>query len=124
MLSEDFVGTALVIGGSTVTTINIRTTESQTIVSPGLAQHMGVEGSPAGSIGGAGGAVQSSVGTLKSLSFGVAQLENVTVVVSDIFSPLNQAVGVSMDGILGYNFLRKFKITIDYPNEVLRFQKQ
>jgi hypothetical protein len=31
------------------------------------------------------------------------------------------ARGAQVDCIIGYNFLNEFKITIDYPNETLRF---
>jgi predicted aspartyl protease len=93
---------------------------SQTIVSPELAQRMGIGGTKADSIIGVGGATQSSVGIATSLSVGEASLSNVIVIVADIFSALSQAVGTKFDGILGFNFLSKFKIEIDYPNERLR----
>jgi len=32
---------------------------------------------------------------------------------------LSQAVGAKLDGIVGYNFLRDYKVVIDYPNELL-----
>ena len=32
---------------------------------------------------------------------------------------LSQVVGTKLDGIVGYNFLRNYKVVIDYPNEVL-----
>ena len=97
---------------------------SQTVVSPELAQRMGMGGTKVDSIIGVGGATQSSVGILKSLSIGEASLSKVTVIVADIFSALSQAVGTKFDGVLGFNFLSKFKIEIDYPNESLRFEEQ
>jgi hypothetical protein len=42
------------------------------------------------------------------------------VIVADFFSMLSQAVGAKLDGIVGYNFLRDYKVVIDYPNELLR----
>ena len=27
-----------------------------------------------------------------------------------------------LDGIVGYNFLRKYKVVIDYPNELFRLE--
>jgi predicted aspartyl protease len=96
---------------------------SQTIVSPELAQRMGIGGTSADSIIGVGGAIQSAVGLLMSLSIGEATLSNVPVIVADIFSSLSQAVGTKFDGVLGFNFLSKFKIEIDYPNGRLRLQK-
>lgn len=96
---------------------------SQTVVSPGLAAQMGVMSTLRDTIIGAGGAVTSSSGILKSLRIGDASIENVSVMISDVFSPLNQAVGTIMDGILGYNVLREFRLVIDYPNEILQFRR-
>ena len=42
------------------------------------------------------------------------------VVVADFFAMLSSAVGAKLDGIVGYNFLRNYKVVIDYPGEVLR----
>ena len=92
---------------------------SQTIVSPEMAQRMGIGGTTADSIIGVGGATPSSVGISTSLSIGEASLSNVTVIIADIFSGLSKAVGAKFDGILGFNFLSRFKIEIDYPNERL-----
>jgi predicted aspartyl protease len=97
---------------------------SQTIVSPELAQRMDIRGTMTDEIVGVGGAAQSSVGKATSLSIGEASLNNVTVIVADIFSPLCQQVGTRFDGILGFNFLSNFKIEIDYPNERLLLLKR
>jgi hypothetical protein len=32
---------------------------------------------------------------------------------------LSLAVGAKLDGIVGYNFLRNYKVVIDYPGETL-----
>jgi len=95
---------------------------SQTIVSPRLAQRMGMPDAQADSLIGVGGVTQSSVGTLRSLSVGEASLKNSKVIVADIFSQLGQALGDAMDGILGFNFLSRFKVVIDYPNQKLGFE--
>ena len=39
--------------------------------------------------------------------------------VSDFLGPIGQAVGTQVDGIVGYNFLRGFRVTIDYPAATL-----
>jgi hypothetical protein len=31
----------------------------------------------------------------------------------------NNALGAKLDGILGYNLLRNYKVALDYPNETL-----
>ncbi len=39
--------------------------------------------------------------------------------IADFFANLSQVVGAKLDGIVGYNFLRNYKVVIDYPNETL-----
>jgi predicted aspartyl protease len=94
---------------------------SQTVVSPALAEQMSVESTGASTIIGASGAVTSSFGILRSLRIGSTSMENVPVAISDAFSPLSQAVATVVDGILGYNVLRAFRLTIDYPSGKLQF---
>jgi hypothetical protein len=38
---------------------------------------------------------------------------------ADSFARLSTAVGAKLDGIVGYNFLRNYKVALDYPNETL-----
>jgi hypothetical protein len=61
-----------------------------------------------------------STGIARSLAVGKAEIENVSVVVADFLGMLSQAVGTKLDGIISYNFLKEFEVTIDYPNETLR----
>jgi len=93
---------------------------SHTVVSAGLAQRMRIGGGKLDSLIGVGGVTQSSVGRLQSLSIGEASLRNVAVIIADMFSAISQAVDIQLDGILGFNFLRAFKVEIDYPNGRLR----
>lgn len=96
---------------------------SQTVISPGLADEMGMTSTPGSTLVGAGGAVTSSSGILRSLRIGEASMDNVSVMVSDVFSALHQAVGSIMDGILGYNVLKRFRLVIDYPNGIVEFRR-
>ena len=50
-------------------------------------------------------------------------MQNLPVVVADSFGMLNQATGASINGIIGYNFLKEFALTIDYPSEKIHFSK-
>ena len=38
---------------------------------------------------------------------------------ANFFAMLSNAIGTKLDGIVGYNFLRNYKVTLDYPNETL-----
>ena len=42
-----------------------------------------------------------------------------SVIVADFFVMLSQAVGTRLDGIVGYSFLRNYKVAFDYPNATL-----
>ncbi|HEV2913197.1 MAG TPA: retroviral-like aspartic protease family protein [Pyrinomonadaceae bacterium] len=97
---------------------------STTIISPGLAARLDMRGVPIPPITTGGGhKAEASVGNLKSISVGGSKLENFQVLIADIFETLNRATGASLDGIIGYNFLKEFIVTIDYPNGVLHLER-
>ncbi len=95
---------------------------SHTVISPNLAMQMGIEGDNSAAAMGAGGAVQNSIANIASLSVGHVCVEKMMVLIADIFSGLGQAVGSEIDGILGYDFLNQFKLVIDFPQQLLRFE--
>jgi hypothetical protein len=45
--------------------------------------------------------------------------DQLQVVVGDFLQPIADAVGAQLDGVIGYNFLNAYRLTIDYPNEML-----
>jgi predicted aspartyl protease len=96
---------------------------SQTIVSPILAEQMGIDKIQGDMIAGAGGTVSSLLSILKSVQIGDTLLENVNVIVSDVFDPFNKILENIIDGILGYNILSNFIINIDYPGKKIQLVK-
>lgn len=97
----------------------IDTGTSTTAIAPEIAKQLGIKASPAG-LGTTGGAqVDFSAGTLQSFQVGGAKIDNMDVVVADFFTTLSAAVGAKLDGIIGHNFLRNYKVVIDYPGETL-----
>ena len=56
---------------------------------------------------------------LQSFQVGGARIDNLSVIVADFFAMLSNAIGAKLDGIVGYNFLRNYKVAFDYPNETL-----
>jgi predicted aspartyl protease len=98
----------------------VDTGTSTTAIAPELAKQLGLATSSIapGTTGGAHVAVTAS--TLQSFAAGSAKVDDMAIVVADFFSMLSQAVGAKLDGIVGYNFLRNYKVVIDYPNEILR----
>src|SRR6266702_2424936 len=97
----------------------IDTGTSTTAIAPELAKQLGVESSPVGPGTTGGASVNVTAGTLESFQVGRARIDDLVVVVADFFSMLSQAVGARLDGIVGYNFLRNFRVVIDYPGETL-----
>ena len=100
----------------------IDTGTSTTAIAPELAQQLDLKGSPVGPLTTGGAQVNVTAGTLKSFQVGGARIDDLIVVVADFFSMLSQAVGARLDGIVGYNFLRNFRVVIDYPGEKLRLE--
>jgi len=97
----------------------IDTGTSTTAITPELAKRLGVAAWPIGQGTTAGAHVAVTAGILDSFMVGGAKTEKMSVVVADFFAVLSEAVGARLDGIVGYNFLRNYKVVIDYPNERL-----
>lgn len=95
---------------------------SATVISAALAKELGISRAPASRMCGAGGQVQGSAGMLESFELGKARSEGLQVVVADFLGPLSRTLGAKLDGIVGYNFLRQFLITIDYPKGIVRLR--
>jgi predicted aspartyl protease len=93
-----------------------------TVVSNELAQELGLARGPDVPMQGAGGAAKGFVTSLSSLEFGNVSLREVTAVAAHVFAPLRNPVGGELDGIIGYNVLRQFRVTIDYPMKRMRFE--
>src|SRR4030095_7726356 len=69
----------------------------------------------------AGGKVSVSLAKVESLAVGEAKLDNVDVAVVDL-GHLGKTVGATIEGDIGYNFLKHFRITIDYRTTEIRFE--
>jgi predicted aspartyl protease len=100
----------------------IDTGTSTTAISPEAAQQLGIDSSPIGPLTTGGSQVNVTAGNLKSFQVGGARIDDLVVVVADFFAMLSQAVGAKLDGIVGYNFLRNFRVVMDYPSEKFRLE--
>ena len=88
---------------------------SMTVVSPEVARGLGAgDRRPAKMLGG-GGRVAGLSGAVARVRVGEQDGREVGVVIGPFLGPLSEVVGTRLDGILGYNFLRRFRVTIDYP---------
>lgn len=95
---------------------------SITVLSAKLAQSLGLNHDSVCDSTGAGGVVRTTVVEVSSLAVGTARLYNLSAAVTDALSQISQVVKTELEGIIGYNFLKVFTVTIDYPNSILRFE--
>ncbi len=95
----------------------IDTGTSTTAITPELAKQLRIKSSPIDPVTTGGAQVDVTAGTLQSFKIGGAKIDNMAVVVADFFAMLSNAIGAKLDGIVGYNFLRNYKVVIDYPGE-------
>jgi predicted aspartyl protease len=100
----------------------IDTGTSTTAIAPEVARQLDLQGAPMGPLNTGAAHVQVTAGRLQSFQVGGARVDDLVVVVADFFAMLSQAVGAKLDGIVGYNFLRNFRVVIDYPSEKFRLE--
>ncbi len=96
------------------------TAASTTVLSLEVKKLVGVAGERALAMAGGGGKVGGLSGSVESIRVGARSSGPHEVVVGPFLAPLSEAIGERLDGILGYNFLRRFRIRIDYPGRRLR----
>ena len=94
---------------------------SLTVLSAELARGLGMGTGETKEGMGAGGRVQVVVSSIASLAVGSAKVENLQVAITDLRA-LAQAAGTRLEGIIGHNYLKVFRVTIDYPQQILRLE--
>lgn len=95
---------------------------SSTVVSLELATEFGLAMEKIPQLTGGGGSVNASRVQLNSLAVGAARQENLPAAASDFLTQLNAALGSKLHGIVGYNFLRHYRVTLDYPRRALSLE--
>jgi predicted aspartyl protease len=95
---------------------------STTVVSPALARLSALEGRAAPSMTGGGGTVAAVAGVIPMLAIGGVRLARVRAMVASFLDDIAAATGARIDGIIGGNVLRRFRVTIDYPRALLRLE--
>lgn len=92
---------------------------SRTMLSSELADRLAIEIVEDSPGLGVGGQVKVLGGKVRSVAVGTAVARDHAVGVGDFLSMLSAALGTKLDGIIGYNFLNQFRVTIDYPNRIV-----
>lgn len=108
---------AVMVNGQGPFKFAVDTGTSTTALSPELGARLGLRLSEIPPISTGGGhTLKASVSQLNSLEVGVAEANNLSVLVADFLAMLSQHVGAQLDGVLGHNFLKNYELVIDYPN--------
>lgn len=100
----------------------IDTGTSTSAISPALARELGLPMAAMPPVTTGAAQIQVSAARLESLGLGSAVLQNVPVIVGEFLSMLSGVIGTKLDGIIGYNYLRAFRVVIDYPKGILRLE--
>lgn len=87
-----------------------------------LAAQLGIRTDAMPAMTGGGGAIPSSTGLLPSLAIEAARVTNLPVAVVGFLEALSRTLGTELLGVIGYNYLREFLVTIDYPGGTLRLE--
>jgi len=115
-----------VVNGNGPFNFVVDTGASHTVISNQTAEKLGLNGnspccceSTTGrSAQGAGGPVAARATTVESVRVGDVEVKNVEVALIDLKSLSN-----AWDGIIGYTFMKDFKVVIDYPRQEISFEK-
>ncbi len=100
----------------------IDTGTSTTAISPQLARDLRLPLAPMPGVTTGAAQIAVSAAQLGSLAVGAATVANVPVIVGGFVEMLGGVIGTKLDGILGYNYLRAFRVVIDYPNGAFRLE--
>jgi predicted aspartyl protease len=92
-----------------------------TIISPELAKKLEVKPDETQKAVGAGGSIEVHFGTVKSLAVGETHLQDLKVGIMEL-TGISKAIETDIDGIIGYNFLKQFRVSIDYPRQTVAFE--
>jgi predicted aspartyl protease len=120
--SKPLIVVPVTVGGSGPHPFVLDTGASACVIAGSLAAQLGIRSEVARAMTGGGGTIASGAANVSSLAVEGARVSNVTVAVADFLGALSQAVGTELLGIVGYNYLREFLVTIDYPGGTLRLE--
>ena len=95
---------------------------SSTVISLELAAECGLATEKISQLTAGGGNGIVSRVQLGSLSVGAARQENLAAAASDFLTQLNAELGSELQGIVGYDFMRHYRVTLDYPRGTLTLE--
>ena len=90
------------------------------LISPELSAAIGILPEKPLRATGAGGPIKLSLAHVTSLVVGRARQENVEVGITEELSRFSNSIQSKVDGVLGFNFLKNFRLTLDYRHHLLQ----
>lgn len=92
-------------------------------ISPELASSLGIHPGSGVQVFGAGGAVQLSFTQVRSIAVGSARQEMPQVFIAGDLERIGATIKVRVDGLIGFDFMKDFRVTLDYQRNVLRLEQ-
>ncbi|HVQ09348.1 MAG TPA: aspartyl protease family protein [Allosphingosinicella sp.] len=97
---------------------------STTLLSPALAQGVGVRAEMPAQLGGAGGTTAGGARLGRAtIRLGTIVRDGQNVAVADVLGPIRAVAGARIEGVLGADFFRTGRIIIDYGGQRLWFEE-
>jgi predicted aspartyl protease len=93
------------------------------LLSQELSAAIGIRPETAQPATGAGGPMKLSSSHVASLAIGTAREDNVEVAITGELSRFGNSIQSKVDGVLGFNFLKDFCLTLDYKRNILRLAR-
>lgn len=110
------------VNGSAPRLFVLDTGAGGSVLDAAFAKELNLEMGEAIPMLGAAGADEGHQTDIDSLSIHDAAIGKTTVIVAGFMPALSEQVGVELAGIVGYDFLREFKVRIDYKHKTLNFE--
>jgi predicted aspartyl protease len=103
----------------------VDTGASATVLSKQTAQELGVMNNPSTLKEGHGccGPIDLSMTTVESVRVGNVEAKDLTVAIMDL-STISKCIEIQLAGIIGYNFMKDYRVIIDYPNTQICFERR
>jgi len=114
------------VNGSEPLDFALDTGASATVISTQTAEKLGVNVKALPKekecCGCSGGRMEARLGSVKSIRVGDAEARDVDVAIMDLTN-ISRAVGTELAGIIGYTFMKDYRVVVDYPNKRIFFER-
>ena len=104
----------LVDTGASITTITKHISEALGLYEKAGGQRRALSGSFAG--------VVMTLAKAESIQVGDAKANDIDVGLHDL-TPLSNVMGTPVDGVIGYNFMKDYRVVINYPQQEVSFER-